>query len=108
MFSPHAGRSEDERSRSRARTPRASDVKQRILFASPCLRGSASLPIQSGPLRAVAEQLFAKREAVRCRPGTVTNSESATIPDQRCTTTCCTASGKRGQVTCVSDKMATF
>src|SRR5580704_10986006 len=37
---------------------------------------------------------------MHCRPGTVTSSEPAsvqpaTIPDQRCTTSCCTASGKR-------------
>jgi len=36
----------------------------------------------------------AQHEVVRCRPGTVTNSESGAIPDQRCTTSCCTASGK--------------
>src|SRR6202047_4733485 len=34
---------------------------------------------------------------VRCRPGIVTNSESTTIPDQRCTASRCTASGKRRQ-----------
>ncbi len=59
--SPCRGGCEETRSRSRARTPPASDVKQRILFASPRLRRSASLPIQSRPLRAVAEQLFAAR-----------------------------------------------
>jgi hypothetical protein len=32
---------------------------------------------------------------VRCRPGIVTTSEPAAIPDQRCTTTCCIASGRR-------------
>ncbi len=37
----------------------------------------------------------AQHEMMRCRPGIVTRSESATIPDQRCTTACCTASGKR-------------
>ena len=26
-------------------------------------------------------------EVVRCRPGTVMNSEAGTVPDQRCTTT---------------------
>src|SRR5580700_252565 len=31
---------------------------------------------------------------VRCRPGIVTNSESRAVPDQRCITSCCTASGK--------------
>src|SRR3984957_18446418 len=36
----------------------------------------------------------AQHEVMRCRPGIVTNSESATIPDQRCTTSCCIASGK--------------
>jgi hypothetical protein len=42
------------------RTPAASDVKQRILFASPAF-GIGEPSIQSGPLRAVAEQLFAAR-----------------------------------------------
>ena len=32
---------------------------------------------------------------VRCRTGIVTSAESATIPDQRCTASRCTASGKR-------------
>src|SRR5580700_8696309 len=32
---------------------------------------------------------------MRCRPGIVTSSESATIPDQQCTASRCTASGKR-------------
>jgi hypothetical protein len=35
----------------------------------------------------------AQHDVVRCRPGIVTNSESAAIPDQRCTTACCIASG---------------
>ena len=35
---------------------------------------------------------------VRCRPGTATNTASGTVPDQRCTTTCCTASGTRLRV----------
>ena len=30
---------------------------------------------------------------VRCRPGTVANSAPGMAPDQRCTTSCCTASG---------------
>ena len=33
---------------------------------------------------------------VRCRPGIVTNAESAKVPDQRRTAARCTASGKRG------------
>jgi hypothetical protein len=36
---------------------------------------------------------------MRCRPGTVTVSEPKTIPDQQCTASRCTASGKRGFVT---------
>src|SRR5205085_1416680 len=32
---------------------------------------------------------------VRCRPGTVTTTELATVPDQRCTASRCTASGAR-------------
>src|SRR5919108_6188271 len=40
-----------------------------------------------------------RSEVMRCRPGTVTNSEHGTVPDQRCTTRAahsrCTASGTR-------------
>src|SRR5580693_4731109 len=36
---------------------------------------------------------------MRCRPGIVTNAEFVTIPDQRCITSCCTASGKRSRAT---------
>ncbi len=35
------------------------------------------------------------RLVVRCRPGTVANSVSGTVPDQRCTASRCTASGTR-------------
>jgi len=42
-------------------------------------------------------QRSTKRSAVvRCRPGIVTSAASGAIPDQRCTTSCCTASGKHG------------
>jgi hypothetical protein len=37
----------------------------------------------------------AQREVVRYRPGNVTNSEVETIPEQRCTASRCTASGKQ-------------
>jgi len=37
-------------------------------------------------------------EVVRCRPGIVTNAALVTIPDQRRTTACCAASGKRVRV----------
>jgi putative tryptophan/tyrosine transport system substrate-binding protein len=41
-----------------------------------------------------------RSEVMRCRPGTVTDSEYGTVPDQRCTTRAvhsrCTASGTRG------------
>src|ERR1700691_1883093 len=37
----------------------------------------------------------AQHEVVRCRTGIATSAASGTIPDQRCTTACCTASGKR-------------
>src|ERR1700719_268275 len=46
----------------------------------------------------LTEELFpgaAQHEMLRCRPGIVTHSEPGAIPDQRCTTSCCTASGKR-------------
>ena len=36
-----------------------------------------------------------RSEVLLCRPGTVTASESGTVPDQRCTATRCTASGTR-------------
>src|SRR5918996_896948 len=40
-----------------------------------------------------------RSKVMRCRPGTVTNSEHGTAPDQRCTTRAahsrCTASGTR-------------
>jgi putative ABC transport system substrate-binding protein len=38
----------------------------------------------------------AQREAVRCRTGTVANTECGTVPDQRCTASRCIASGTRG------------
>jgi hypothetical protein len=42
-----------------------------------------------------AQRSMKRSVMMRCRPGIVTNSESATIPDQRCTASRCTASGKR-------------
>jgi len=36
-----------------------------------------------------------RSEVVRRRPGIVTDAESRAIPDQRCTASRCTASGKR-------------
>jgi hypothetical protein len=35
---------------------------------------------------------------LRCRPGIVTDAESGAIPDQRCTASRCTASGKRCEI----------
>ena len=34
-----------------------------------------------------------RSEVLRCRPGTITDSEFATVPDQRRSTSCRTASG---------------
>src|SRR5262249_10912571 len=38
----------------------------------------------------------AQHEVMRCRPGTVQNSEHWTVPDQHCSVTRCSASGPRG------------
>src|ERR1700680_88202 len=38
---------------------------------------------------------LARAMVVRCRPGIVTDSEPGAVPDQRCTVSRCTASGKQ-------------
>src|SRR3984885_7233383 len=42
-----------------------------------------------------AQRSTKRSKVVRCRPGIVTDSEPGTIPNQRCTASRCTASGKR-------------
>jgi hypothetical protein len=64
---------------------------RRVLICVTVFPGRSAAP--KARSRASFDALW-RSEVVRCRPGTFTHSESATIPDQRCITACCTASGK--------------
>src|SRR5262249_8444385 len=66
-----------------------------ILYADGGYTAGESRPLVPGA---------AQREAVRCRTGTVMNAEFETFPDQRCITSCCSASGKREMVGCITQK----